>query len=126
MSEADLMRQIQIDMCHDSGVRLWRNNVGDGWVGSVARRTPFEITLSHYRPIHFGLGVGTSDLIGLRSIEITPDMVGKRVAVFTALEVKSRSSRPTPEQRAYVEVVKFLGGFAGVVRSVGDAEKVMK
>lgn len=111
MSETDLMRAIQIECCRDPNVRLFRNNVGGAWVNG--------------RFMLFGLGEGTSDLIGWRSITITPEMVGKRIAVFTGLEVKSKKGRATDEQLSFIQVVKDLGGISDLVRSVEQARAVL-
>lgn len=100
-------------------VRLLRNNVGA--LKDVAGRL-----------VRYGLGqsggtrvVGTSDLIGWRSVTITPDMVGKTLAVFAAVEVKDRAN-PTPEQEAFIEAVNRAGGLAGVARSVEDARAILR
>jgi hypothetical protein len=42
---------------------------------------------------------GSADLIGYRTITITPDMVGQQVAVFTSIEVKTPTGRIRPEQQ---------------------------
>lgn len=79
----------------------------------------------------FGLGswgkevvAGPSDAIGLHSITITPDMVGRQVAVFTAIEAKDRASL-TPQQRRFLLMVHSLGGIAGCARSVDDARRIL-
>lgn len=92
-------------------VRLWRNNTG-------------ALKDTNGRLVRYGLCKGSADLIGLRTIEITPDMVGQRIAVFTAIEVKDRG-RPTPEQLRFLEVVRAAGGIAGVARSVEDARSIL-
>lgn len=93
-------------------VRLWRNNTG-------ALKDPSG------RLVRYGLCQGSSDLIGLRAITITPDMVGQTVAVFAAIEVKDRG-RPTPEQLAFIDAVTNLGGLAGVARSTDDARAILR
>jgi len=104
-------RQIQAEILSALGkrpdVRLFRNSVGH-----------VEIDGRH---ITYGLCTGSSDLIGLKKLTITPDMVGKTVGVFVALEVKNERGRPTKEQAAFVRMVKDFGGLAGVVRSVDEA-----
>ena len=75
--------------------------------------------------MRFGLCKGSSDLIGLRSLEITPELVGQRIAQFVALEVKTPLGTLSPEQRAFLRLVEQLGGMAAVCRSVDEAEQVL-
>jgi hypothetical protein len=46
---------------------------------------------------------GSADLIGYRTITITPEMVGQQVAVFTSIEVKTPTGRIRPEQQQWLE-----------------------
>jgi hypothetical protein len=75
--------------------------------------------------VQFGLARGSADLIGWRTITITPDMVGRQLAVFTSIEVKTESGRVRPEQQAWLDVVQSSGGFAGIARSVADASQII-
>lgn len=104
MNETNLMNSI---MLAPHGCRLFRNNCGAYKDASG-------------RLVRYGLVKGSSDLIGLKSITITPDMVGRKLAVFTAIEVKTPTGKPTPEQLHFVNRVKELGGIAGIARSVED------
>ena len=92
-------------------VRLFRNNTG-----ALKDQTG--------RLVRYGLCTGSSDLIGFRSLEITPDMVGTTVAQFVAIEVKDRT-KPTPEQEAFIAMVQAAGGLAGIARSVDDARSIL-
>lgn len=133
MAEADIMREIMVkasELTH----RLFRNNVGQAWAGQQVRVSkpsmvmvrPGDIILRNAMPINFGLCKGSSDTIGWRSIEITPEMVGKRFAQFAACEVKDKG-HPTNEQRAFMTAVQVAGGWAEVARSAEEyAEKISK
>jgi hypothetical protein len=102
-------------------VRLFRNNRGVAWMGKIVSRIGRTVTLENARPVEFGLTDGASDLIGLAQIVITPEMVGRRIAVFMAQEVK-RPGAPVPEhQERFINFVSWFGGIAGIVRSPGDA-----
>ena len=92
--------------------RLWRNNRG------VLRD-------QQGRPVRFGLCEGSADLIGYTTVEITPDMVGQRIAVFAAVEVKSATGRLTPAQRAFLDHIQAAGGRAGIARSIEDAKRIL-
>jgi len=103
---------------------MFRNNTGQGVLGQVVRQDGGTFHIVNGRRVQFGLCVGSSDLIGWKSVTITPDMVGKKLAVFTALEVKTSTGRPTKEQVNFIQAVRSAGGFAGIVRSVDDAVAV--
>jgi hypothetical protein len=84
-----------------------------------------RVILQDARPLIAGLCTGSSDLIGWRSIEVTAEMVGRRLAVFAAVEVKSSTGRPTEQQRAFLAAVQDAGGVACVARSVEDAQRAL-
>ena len=104
-----------------AGATMWRNAVAYAWVGKVIHKTDTEVTLSGAYPIQAGLCVGSSDLIGLKTITVTADMVGHQIAVFTAVEVKTKTGKASPEQKQFIDAVRKKGGIAGVARSVDDA-----
>lgn len=124
--ENNIQRQILLGVSRKSPeTRLFRNNVGLGYMGTVAREEPPVIVLRNYRHVKYGLHVGSSDLIGWRSIEITPDMVGKRIAVFASVEVKTKTGKPTADQKNWIDQVRKAGGIAGVVRSTDEAIELL-
>jgi hypothetical protein len=114
MTRSDERRiQSEIQLAAGSGpARLWRNNVGalKDQAGQLVR---------------YGLCPGSSDLIGFRTVVITPEMVGQRVAIFAAVEVKDRA-RPTEQQTAFIHLVQQAGGLAGIARSVPDALSILR
>lgn len=69
---------------------------------------------------------GSSDLIGWTPVVITPDMIGKTVAVFTAIEVKVDAKKASGNQADFIKAVAAAGGIAGVARSEYDAELIMR
>jgi hypothetical protein len=125
MSEADFMRRC-LKRATDMGARLFRNNVGRAWVGSEAIRMPNgeDILLRKARPFKAGMA-GMSDLIGWVPVTITPDMVGKTIAVYAAVETKTARGRATKEQSMFISVVSAAGGRAGVARSDGDLDNIL-
>ena len=110
-SEHEIQQRIRL-ACGRGPVRLWRNNPG----ALVDQQGCF---------VRFGLCKGSSDLIGLRSLEITPELVGHQIAQFVALEIKTNCGIVSPEQRAFLRAVQELGGLAAVCRSVQQAEAVL-
>lgn len=112
-SEQAIQQQIRL-ACSGPGspARLWRNNVG-------------RLFDQQGRPVTFGLCPGSADLVGFRTITVTPDMVGQRIAVFAAVEVKAPTGRPTAQQTAWLEQVRACGGLAGIARSVEEAQAIL-
>jgi len=100
------------------GFTLLRNNVG-------VLKNP------NGQPIRFGLANDTpalnkkwksGDLIGFRSITITPDMVGQRVAVFVSRECKPEGWQFTGNehelaQARWASLINDAGGDACFVSS---------
>lgn len=112
MSESTIVADVRVTLSRGL-VRLFRNNVGALWD-------------SRGRLVTYGLCPGSSDLIGWRSIEITPAMVGRKVAVFVALEGKVPGKAATAEQASFGAAVKKAGGIFGVFHSVGEADAILR
>ena len=113
MSEAAIQQQIRLALSR-AGVVAFRNNVGQYTDTKTGR------------PIQYGLCVGSSDLIGWTTVTVTPEMVGSTVAVFTAVEVKTPTGRPTEHQLNFIAQVIKAGGFAGIARSPRDAVAITR
>lgn len=117
-------KQVMLAAHRIAGVRLFRNNTGMGWVGAWRRMRPGqtyradggEILIRGARPLHAGLMEGSADGIGWRTITITPDMVGQRVAVFLSVEAKSGTGRLSKEQKVWHNNVLAAGGISIVAR----------
>lgn len=133
MSETLIMKKIMAAASR-AGARIFRNNVGKAWIGQSERImkpgmvyvNPGDIVVRQGRRIEFGLGVGSSDNIGWKSIVITPSMVGKRVAVFTAIESKTDKGRASEEQKNFICRVQEAGGFAGIARNEQQALEIFE
>lgn len=93
-----------------SGCIVFRNETGRFWTGRVLHKADDQVTLGNSVMIPCGLAVGSADIIG-----ICPD--GR----FLAVEVKTKTGRPTKEQLNFIEQVKKQNGIAGIARSVQDA-----
>ena len=130
MTETPLMKKIMLAIGGLPFLRIFRNNTGMAYqgekTGEFTRNGERHITLKNPRPIHAGLCVGSSDLIGWKVVEVTPELVGKKVAVFAALEVKTAKGKASPEQVNFLKQVQEAGGIAGLVRSEEDALNIIK
>lgn len=104
------------------GWRLFRQNTGVGWVGKLRSKKAGTVILDNARVLHAGLCVGSSDVIGLRPVVITADMVGQTIGQFVAAEIKTPGVPVTKEQAGFIEMVKRLNGHARIVRDVADID----
>lgn len=126
MKETNIMRLIMIAVSRLPGVRIFRNNTGLAWTGQSKSTGSGTVVITDARPLHAGLCKGSSDLIGWTTIQVAPEMLGKKVAIFTALETKTASGRATPEQLNFIKAVQDAGGIAGVARSESDALRIVQ
>jgi hypothetical protein len=116
MTESAIKTAIRLAHSVDD-VRLFNNPVGECWQGAAYRQPDGSVVIRKPYRVTYGLAVGSGDLIGFRSVTVTPEMVGQRVAVFTSLEVKDKRGRKSYEQAAWLHMCRNFGAIAGVVRS---------
>lgn len=128
-----------------TGITVWRNQVGTGWQGgnplgrmptrpltaaqlpeARAALQPGDVILRHPRMLTAGLCPGSSDLICLQRLRITPEHVGQVIGRFVAIEVKAPGKGAEPAQRTFLDNVNQAGGVAGVARSVDEAWGLLK
>jgi len=122
--ETTLTRKIQLALGKRQNFRIFRNNSGKCWIGASKKFTQpqtvnvkaGDVLVQQARYFDAGLCVGSSDLIGMKSVIITPDMVGKTMAVFTAIEVKTPTGKISPEQVNFLNMVKKMGGLGIICR----------
>lgn len=126
-SESDVEQFIKMDAVQ-FGCQLMRNNSG-----ALKDLTG--------RLVRYGLGndskarndkIKSSDEIGFTRIVITPEMVGRTIAVFTAIEVKApgwvfnaRDKREAA-QLAFIEWIRAAGGIAGFAESVDTFRNILR
>jgi hypothetical protein len=115
---------------------LFRSNSGKGWIsggGPVVKRTDGTAMVPNGRPIALGLALangdtvpGLSDLTGWTDVVITPEMVGRRVPVFTVVETKATGGgRKRENQINFVRQVQKAGGIAGFAESERQAHEII-
>ncbi len=109
MKETNVQQLIRLEAAK-LGLKLFRNNIG-------------KLKDATGRWVSYGVGGnGGSDLLGWNPIIITKEMVGKTVAVFTAIEVKKKGGKATDEQINFIKQVNNDGGIAFIC----DDEKKIK
>lgn len=112
------------------GCRLYKNNSGVAYDASN-------------RPVFFGLGnegkkddesIRTPDWVGWMTVTITPDMVGKKIPIFAAIDAKKlgfsrKTSYPvgTREygQNKFFELVTGVNGVAGFATNAKDVKQLV-
>ena len=118
------------------GVRLFRNVRGNFYTLDSVRaliaavrsmnKLSISVAIQNLRQLAAGLlAPGASDLIGFTPVVITQDMVGQKIAVFCAVECKTETARPSPEQLHFCDFIRKSGGLAGIARSPEDARKIL-
>lgn len=123
--EATVQQAVRLRAAY-ARMHLWRNNVG-------------ACEDKSGRVIRYGLGndsaqlnraIKSSDLIGMTPVVITPEMVGRTLAVFTAIECKRPGWKLTNAdergraQKKFIDLVKDAGGFAGFATSADDVDSI--
>lgn len=111
-SESEVQQAVRL-WCARKGWHAWRNNNGAG-------------TLENGSFVRWGLAndsaavnktIKSADLIGIRPVVITADMVGQTIGQFVSIECKRENWqwRGTPEEVAQVawrDLVLASGGYA--------------
>ena len=102
-----------------------RVNSGEFWGGKVLAHDGARVMLEHPTRIH-GAPPGTSDIIGCKSIVITPDMVGRTVAQIFCIEMKKPGEKPEKHQERYLAMMRSRGALAGWAASADEAMDILK
>lgn len=126
MSEGELLKKFMLEYSQ-AGWRLFRAYSGQIWTGKPTVYNvranimiqPGDVILRNARRLQ-GLPTGFADLFGYTTVEITADMVGRKVAIFTAAEIKHGATRTTKEQEAFIRLVNDAGGIAAITRKLED------
>ena len=113
-SETKIQQEIRLALGQRSDLRLFRNETG---------KLPDPRTGQW---VQFGLAKGSSDLIGFKTVKITPEMIGQEIAQFVSLEIKTERGKLSTMQQNWLQKVKSSGGIVGVARTVKDALNILK
>lgn len=112
-TEAIVQKEIRYRSAQD-GVLLWRNNVG---AAKDENGNYFRYGLANDTP-EMARTCKSSDLIGIRPVLITQEMVGHTIGQFVAIECKREGWKETPgdqraaAQRTFLNLVRDKGGCA--------------
>lgn len=111
-SEAAVQARVRLEAAH-KGLRLWRNNVG---ALLDSRGVPVRYGLANDSPA-LNKVLKSGDLIGWRTLTITPEHVGSKLAQFVSRECKRPDWRYTGTehelaQQRWLQMVLGAGGDA--------------
>lgn len=136
-SEGNVQRKIWLGLGAIS--RLFRLNTGRAWLSNmgpagVQKLSDGSVLIKSARSIAIGFAdtkgdpiEGASDLNGWTTIEVTPEMVGQRLAIFTAIETKaSNGGKKRAGQINYCDQVESAGGIAGFANSEESARHIVE
>lgn len=118
-SESGVQNLVRLEAAK-KGARLFRNNVG-------------VLTDDTGRPVRYGLAndsaqmnkaIKSSDLIGIRPVIVSQDMVGSTIGQFVAREIKAPGWRfggtdREVAQLRFIELVSSMGGDAAFAAGEG-------
>ena len=138
-NESTTQRQIWLELGGNGITTLFRLNTGKGWLSGIGpkgvhRLKDGSIHIEAPRPIALGFGlvngdpvVGACDLPGWTVVEITHEMVGSKVPVFTSIETKrTTGGKVSDNQNRWLSLVRATGGIAGVANSPESARKILE
>ncbi len=121
MLEAEVLNRVKLEAAN-KGIRLWRNNVGCVREKESGRFYRFGI-LNESEAVN--KKIKSSDLIGIKKILITQDMVGTHIGQFICREIKRSdwkyniNDERECAQKAFIDLVNSMGGDAQFANDIG-------
>jgi hypothetical protein len=116
MLESVVAKHVRLEHATHYQGYLWRNQSGAFVEPETGRMIRFGLANDSAQ---LNKKIKSSDYIGITPVTITPDMVGRTVGVFTAIETKDSEWRRIPSdarataQAAFMDLVTGVGGIAG-------------
>ena len=109
-----------------NGCTLFRANCGVAWTGNdKVKMKDGSLLIRDPRPF-YGMTEGFPDLVGWQTIEITQEMVGKKIARVIFPEVKTKTGKALDGQVRFKNKADKDNVVCGLVRSIDDFEELVK
>lgn len=113
----------------EEGANTFRNNVGGAWSGKkvsdYTKGGKRYAVIENPRWITFGLMHGSGDTVGWKSVTITAEMIGRKIAQFLSIEFKTENGRPGKGQVEWHDAVHKAGGLSGFARCDDDVRRII-
>lgn len=113
--ERDIVAEIRAIFARIPWVLIYRSNTG-------------ALRDANGRLVRYGLCDGAADLVGIVTCRYVTDEIRQTVVDvgrFLAIEVKRPGEKPRPEQLAFLNRVRNMGGVAGWCSSVAGAVAIV-
>lgn len=137
-SEAAVQRVVWLALAQRKVARatLFRANSGKAYLSGGGKAVFDANGTAHVpfaRPVALGLALtsgdtvpGLSDLAGWTDVVVTPEMVGRRLPVFTVVETKATGGgRKRENQINFIQQIQKSGGIAGFAESEAQAHEII-
>ena len=124
--EHNIQNQIRDVLAYYHDLYIMRANVGSGWIGEYTQNADDSITIYKPRWFQTGLPKGFPDQFGYKSTTIVPEMVGKKIAQFAFIEVKTPNGKASKGQKKMHTQLIDAGAIGGIARSAEEAIKLLK
>lgn len=118
--EGDVLAAAREWLGQQPDVRMMRNNVG-------------QLEDKTGRPVVYGLGVGSCDLIGHIAVRVsvvfpdgTSDMYVRQTARAFGIELKAPGKRPSPDQVAWMNTKRQQGWAIGWADSLEGVKEIVE
>lgn len=127
MKESAVSNHIRLDAAQ-KGREVWRNNVGACIDDKTGRLIRYGLCNDSKK---LNEEIKSSDHIGITPILITPEMVGKYIGVFTAVECKESdwkfyiNDKIAVAQLKFIDIVNKAFAIAGFARNVFEYNKII-
>lgn len=98
----------------------------EGRVKQLIKAWMERLGMWSFQPVSNGMGAhGIPDRIGCLPLTVTPEMVGKTIGVFVAVEAKApgKKHNTSPLQRAQIAAISKAHGFVVVADCADDLTK---
>lgn len=126
MLESAVQQRTRLELAR-LGALVYRNNVGacEDKQGRIIRYGLCNESAQMNRALK------SSDLIGVVPVVVTPEMVGKTVGLFLAVECKKSDWYMTPSdtraqaQLRFIELIKSVGGIGGFVTDPAQIKSLL-